>query len=133
MYTRTHNVNSLTSDACGEMNERGARNNDCYLLTALTAYIRKLKHKIITRSRTVGLGRMMKKDPQLPILGPLVIEALLNLGHIAIVGAGEVIIAHGSCNVAINLDLVVLKDSSGPTFATIDGKAAILRITICNV
>jgi len=76
---------------------------------------------------------MVEEDPQLTILAPLVAEAVLNLGHFAILGTGEVIVAHGSCNVATDLDLVVLKDHCRPTFATIDGKAAILRITICNV
>jgi len=52
---------------------------------------------------------MVKEDAQLAIVVPLVAEGVFDLRLAAVIGAREIVVAHGDGNIANDLDLVVIE------------------------
>ena len=52
---------------------------------------------------------MVEENANLSVLGLLVAECIFHLGLASISSAGEVVVSHGNSNVAVQLDLVVVK------------------------
>eukprot|EP00438_Fugacium_kawagutii_P021252 Skav207773 [mRNA] locus=scaffold2087:200633:201930:+ [translate_table: standard] len=63
-------------------------------------------------------------------LALLVAKCVFHLGLASISSAREVVVSHGNGNVAVQFNVVVIKDNIAPTFAAIDCKATILSNSI---
>ena len=69
----------------------------------------------------------MKKDPELSIFCLFVPESVLDFVFGPRFGASEVVVAHGNCEVASQLSLVVLKHDIRPALAAVNGETGVLR------
>jgi len=76
----------------------------------------------------VGDGGVVEADAALAVGVALVAEGVLDGGHGAGGGAGELVGAHGERDVAVAVDLVVLEDNPGEALAGVDGEAVVLRV-----
>eukprot|EP00962_Isochrysis_galbana_P034971 scaffold11920_cov108-Isochrysis_galbana.AAC.3 len=66
------------------------------------------------------------EDAQLAVGVLAVAERVLHLHLGAVLGVGEVIVAHGNGRVAQQLDVVVVEDDVRPALAAVDGEALVL-------
>ena len=73
---------------------------------------------------------MVQEDTHFPISILLITERVLHLGLASVGAAGEVVISHGDSGVAVHVNLVVVEHDVRPAFATVDGKAGILLMTV---
>mmetsp|Transcript_50032 Transcript_50032/g.82311 ORF Transcript_50032/g.82311 Transcript_50032/m.82311 type:complete len:295 (+) Transcript_50032:64-948(+) len=75
----------------------------------------------------VGNGGVVQADAHLSIFALPVAKGVLHFADGSIRTAAEVVVAHGNGNVAVQVDLMVVEHHIGPTLATVDGEAMILR------
>mmetsp|Transcript_47189 Transcript_47189/g.156415 ORF Transcript_47189/g.156415 Transcript_47189/m.156415 type:complete len:272 (-) Transcript_47189:16-831(-) len=78
----------------------------------------------------VGHRRVVEIDARLAVGAPLVAEGVLDRGHVAGRGAGEVVRAHRRGRFAVEVDLVVGEDHLAPPLAAVDGEAGVLALEL---